>query len=135
MNLKSQKGFTGIDITVAVIIITLFMSIIATVFFNLNQTAKSLERKTEATYIAIDVIEKIKALDYNEIVQDIKAIKDIQEGAKKDGYLIDVKIEKYNNDTNNEIDDLVKTIIVKVDYKVGKNIENVELKTTVTREI
>lgn len=135
MNLKSQKGFTGIDITVAVIIITLFMSIIATVFFNLNQTAKSLERKTEATYIAIDVIEKIKALDYNDIVQDIEAIKDIQEGAKKDGYLIDVKIEKYNNDTNNEIDDLVKTIIVKVDYKVGKNIENVELKTTVTREI
>lgn len=140
MDFKSQNGFTGIDITVAVIIITLFMSIIATVFFNLNLTATSLERKTEATYIAIDVLEKIKALDYDEIVQDIQLIKDIKQNSEKEGYSIDVKIENYTNQTNidvndNEIDDLVKTIIVKVEYKVGKNTENVELKTTVTREI
>ena len=67
MKIKDEKGFSGIDITVAVIIILLFMSLITTVFYNITISSKTLERKTEATYIAVDVIEKIKALDYDDI--------------------------------------------------------------------
>ena len=36
MNVKSQKGFTGIDITIAIIVITLFVSIISVVFYNIT---------------------------------------------------------------------------------------------------
>ena len=69
MNVKSQKGFTGIDITIAIIVITLFVSIISVVFYNITISSKKVERKTEATYIAQDVIEKIKALDYDEAIE------------------------------------------------------------------
>ena len=56
MKIKDEKGFTGIDITVAVIIIMLFMTLIGTIFYNITASHRQLERKTEATYIAIIII-------------------------------------------------------------------------------
>ena len=64
MNVKSQKGFTGIDITIAIIVITLFVSIISVVFYNITISSKKVERKTEATYIAQDVQITLLRLPY-----------------------------------------------------------------------
>lgn len=148
MKFKNEKGFTGIDITIAVIIIMLFMSLIATLFYNIASSSKALERKTEATYIATDVIEKIKALDYDEITvgnyndsninyndsTKTGILKENSQYNSTEGYSLNVNIENYVPEGESQ-NDLVKTINVKVEYKVGKNIENVELSTTVTREI
>ena len=146
MKIKDEKGFTGIDITVAVIIIMLFMTLIGTIFYNITASHRQLERKTEATYIAIDVMEKLKAQNYNDLIvgeynsnkitdeeyeknKTAKILKD----AIEEGYSLKVTIKNYNTPEENGYD-LVKIITVKVEYKVGKNTENVELKTTVTRE-
>lgn len=146
MKIKDEKGFTGIDITVAVIIIMLFMTLIGTIFYNITASHRQLERKTEATYIAIDVMEKLKAQNYDDLIvseynsnkitdeeyeknKTAKILKD----AIEEGYSLKVTIKNYNTPEENGYD-LVKIITVKVEYKVGKNTENVELKTTVTRE-
>ena len=146
MKIKDEKGFTGIDITVAVIIIMLFMTLIGTIFYNITASHRKLERKTEATYIAIDVMEKLKAQNYEDLIvgeynsnkitdeeyeknKTAKILKD----AIEEGYSLKVTIKNYNTPEENGYD-LVKIITVKVEYKVGKNTENVELKTTVTRE-
>lgn len=139
MKLKSEKGFTGIDITVAIIIITLFVSIISVVFYNFTKSSKAIERKTEATYIATDIIEKIKALDYdNVIITDDTNIVDYKNNGEKiinvnisEGYTANIKVENYKQ---NE-DDLVKMVTVTVSYKIGKEIEKVELTTTIVREV
>lgn len=149
MNVKSQKGFTGIDITIAVIVITLFVSIISVVFYNITVSSKTVERKTEATYIAQDVIEKIKALNYDEVVEtegtdaiDINSYKKdnvliIDNKEYDTAYTIQIKIKKYVPDTNtqenDESNDLVKIVNVNVLYKIGKEVENVELTTTIVR--
>ena len=132
MNVKSQKGFTGIDITIAIIVITLFVSIISVVFYNITISSKKVERKTEATYIAQDVIEKIKALDYDD---NNKLIIDNKE--YDSAYTIEIKVKKYvpnsNGQENNDSNDLVKIVNVNVLYKIGKEVENVELTTTIVR--
>lgn len=46
--LKNENGITGIDITVSVLIITLFVAMLTTIFFNINTDSKAMERKTEA---------------------------------------------------------------------------------------
>ena len=140
MNVKSQKGFTGIDITIAIIVITLFVSIISVVFYNITISSKKVERKTEATYIAQDVIEKIKALDYDEAIEtqgenNNKLIIDNKE--YDSAYTIEIKVKKYvpnsNGQENNDSNDLVKIVNVNVLYKIGKEVENVELTTTIVR--
>ena len=149
MNVKSQKGFTGIDITIAIIVITLFVSIISVVFYNITILSKKVERKTEATYIAQDVIEKIKALDYDEAIEtqgedavDIGSYKDnnkliIDNKEYDSAYTIEIKVKKYvpnsNGQENNDSNDLVKIVNVNVLYKIGKEVENVELTTTIVR--
>ena len=136
MKIKDEKGFTGIDITVAVIIIMLFMTLIGTIFYNITASHRQLERKTEATYIAIDVMEKLKAQNYDDLIVDEYNNNTIANILKdeiiEEGYSLKITIENYNTQENDY--DLVKIITVKVEYKVGKNTENVELKTTVTRE-
>lgn len=149
MNVKSQKGFTGIDITIAIIVITLFVSIISVVFYNITISSKKIERKTEATYIAQDVIEKIKALNYDDVIEtEGTEPVEISEYKKSDtliidnkeydsAYTIEIKVKKYvpnsNGQENNDSNDLVKIVNVNVLYKIGKEVENVELTTTIVR--
>ena len=63
---KNEKGFSLIDITVAIIVILLFMSLISILFFNITKSSKGVERESKATYIATNIIEAYKKLDYDD---------------------------------------------------------------------
>ena len=64
MVIKEEKGVTGIDIAISVIIFTIFIAMIANLIANININANDTERKTKATSYAVQEIEKIKALGY-----------------------------------------------------------------------
>lgn len=64
MVIKEEKGVTGIDIAISVIVITIFIAMIANLIASININAKKSERKTKATSYAVQEIEKIKALGY-----------------------------------------------------------------------
>lgn len=64
MVVKEEKGVSGIDIAISVIVITVFISVIANLIINININNKELERKTIATSYAVQEIEKIKAFGY-----------------------------------------------------------------------
>lgn len=141
MKLKSEKGFTGVDITIAIILILLFMSLISIIFFNITKTSKGMDRKSEATYYATTIIEDIKAKDYDDVkTTDWLNVKDYTYLNNKgninleieQGYTCTVKIANYYKE--GATNDLVKVVNVKVQYKVGGNIEEVELSTTLVRE-
>lgn len=97
MKLKKENGFTGIDITIALLILTISISIIATLTFNISSNSQKIERKTEATNIAIDVIEKIKILSYTQVESNSTEInKILQEANQKNEYNVAIVIQKYN---------------------------------------
>lgn len=145
MNLKQNKGFTQIDIIIAVIIIVIFVSMIAALFTNLANEYKQISRKSDATSIAINVIEKIKQIDYSKIDEDADGIMTVEEinnllseEEKIDeevGYLIEVEVlnyKDYEENVEQDIEDILKKITVKVNYTVGKTNENVTIETLIT---
>ena len=67
IKVKSEKGFTGVDITVALIIILLLMSLISVLFFNITKTSKDIDRRSEAVYLATEIIEGVKSKEYDDI--------------------------------------------------------------------
>ena len=67
MRYRDEKGITGIDMTVAILVITIFISLIATIFYNLNLNSKKIERRAIATEYAIQTIETIKKQGYKYI--------------------------------------------------------------------
>lgn len=160
MKLKSEKGFTGVDITVAIIVILLFMSLISILFFNITKSSKSIDRKSEATYIATTLIESFKAKDYDDVIvtngytkientkdeignsivsykinnENIEITNSIQ---IKNGYTCTTNIYTYvpeSQSSQEEHNDLVKVITVKVEYKIGNEKKEVELTTSIVRE-
>lgn len=64
MYIREEKGITGIDIAISIILITIFIAMIGNLIANINLNSQSTERKTIATSYAVQEIEKIKSLGY-----------------------------------------------------------------------
>ncbi len=139
MNLRNEKGFTGIDISVSVIIIFIFVSIIATLVYQINSTSKEIQLKSEATYLAINEIENIKN-------QGFEAYKDrsisggnsivTQDEEVQEGYFKTTTIIDYTDIQGNEekTKDIVKKATVKISYMYKAKEQTVELSTVLSKE-
>ena len=88
---RSQNGYTGIDIAISIIVIFIFVSIIAVLIYRFNSSSKEIELKSKATYIAINEIEDIKS----------KGMEAIEEG----------QVEQVENASTDE-EGFFKTIII-----------------------
>ena len=64
MRIKEEKGLTGVDIAISVILLTIFVALIANLISNINLNSEDTERKTVATSYAVREIEQIKAKGY-----------------------------------------------------------------------
>lgn len=144
MHIKEEKGFTGIDIAISVIIITIFIAIIANLISNINLTSEDTKRKTIATSYAVQQMEIIKAQGYIEnyegkginkkdtiIDEDI-----INKDGNSTGYHKIVTIKDYTlikNDSKAQTN-LVKEITVQISYKLAGKDENIEISTYIKKE-
>ena len=150
MNFKNEKGITGIDLTVSIILITVFIALIATIMYTINANFNSIERRTEATNYAINEIESLKAKNFEDL-QDtptdgtndfVNIIVKEEEGntaiEKTTGFSKKIAIIDYSNLPENQGDDtilsgLVKKVTVEIAYKDKDRIETVELSTVIAK--
>lgn len=145
MKLKNNKGFTGVDVAVSLVILLIFVSFIAALFYNLANTSKRVERKTQATNIAIEVIEALKATPFETLYAnpklneslDIVAFKTLtgKDVSIPNGYNVKYSIKNPNNADGSEsaeMGQVIKIISVDVDYILGnENTETVTIETLV----
>lgn len=134
--LKEEKGITGIDIIVSVIIITMFVAIIAIIFSNITSNSKGIDRKTEATYKAISLIEEIKNAGIENVDKfiDAEGSSILDEEKNPTPYTKRVTVIDYTEMEGNEdkIPGIVKKVTVEVSYQNGGKTEKVELSTLLT---
>ena len=127
--MKKNNGFTGVDIAISVVIFTIFVTVIASMFYNLTVTETRIQRKTEATNLAIKVIETMKIIEFDKLTEGM-SIDDINN-------LITDKIEVPNGYSvtvgvdNSTYPDVIKIISVQVNYKLGKQDETINIETLV----
>ena len=132
MSIKDEKGLTGVDIAISLIIITIFIAMIANLIATTNLTSQDAQRKSIATSYAIQEIEKIKAKGY---VSDYNS-KGITSEEKFTGYHKKISIKDYVlivNDTTKQ-KDVVKEITVEIWYKLGNKEKNVKISTYIAKE-
>ena len=138
MELKNNRGVTGVDVAIAVVVLTVFVAFVASLFYNTGNTAKKVERKSEATNLAIEVIEGMKvvgARNFSDLPpgEDTLTIDKINELNSSsitvpNGYTVKIEIDdKYN-------DNVVKILKVEVEYLSGKDTEKVDIQTLVKKE-
>ena len=71
MSLRNNKGITMMDIVISLGIILLFSTLITGMIYNYAVSNKAIGRKTEAISIAVDIIEKLKNLNYENKIENV----------------------------------------------------------------
>lgn len=133
MNLKNNKGFTGIDISVATIVFIVFASIISMLFYNMAVSSKKIERKTVATNLCIEIIEALKESPFDKLTKTEEASMDIETlqtiSGKTinlpNGYVPKIIIEDYKEES------VIKILRVTISYKENNKNEEITIETLV----
>ena len=148
----NERGATGLDVGIAVIVIVLFISIVATVFYQIYVATIEAARNNEATSYISRIMENIKSLDYEYISEtdgyrdEIESILNGISGeqiqnystannqfeTKISGYNITLNIENYS-DQNTEAEDVIKKVTINVTYLVNKVEKSIKISTIITK--
>lgn len=142
MSIKEEKGLTGVDIAISLVVITIFIATIANLIANINLNSKSMERKSIATSYAVQETEKLKAKGYvsdydGKGISSEETIKDedIYSNSEFTGYHKTVTIKDYilivNDSTKQK--NIVKEVTTDISYKVGNKEENVSISTYIAK--
>lgn len=156
-NLKKSNGFAASDALIAILIITLFTGIIASLLYNIYLSNASLKRMSKANGYIVDVFEYIDKAYYDEVSENDLILyfnnkyysnEDAEVVAEKDE---DTLVEKYGDmpfkviidlKSYSEIEgnpdteelDLVKEITMTVKYKLGNKDQELTIKRIKSRE-
>lgn len=132
MDLKSKKGYTAVDISISILIIIIFVSIITSAFYNYYLSNTAVARNSTAVNYAIDVIETVEQMDYTQVT-DASVKNKLQEMYNQkqiaSSYQISTQVVNYNTTTGNTTKrDLIKILSVKVQYPIGKRTQSFDIK-------
>lgn len=81
MNLRNNRGYTGIDISIAILILVILIPIIGGIIYNISSDGNNINKKTYAVNLATNVLEIAKGID------DIKYVYSKTEEAPEDSEL------------------------------------------------
>lgn len=139
INLKDKRGFTTIDLSIAMIVVLIFVVIMTSISYNIYLSSVEAKRTAVALNYAVDIFEHIGALDFGEVTASYEMLqidsmnelvyKDISSSNGIDKitgsigtYDIEIEIEDYRNEG------VVKLITLTINYPVSrKNTESIEL--------
>lgn len=145
MNLRSNKGFTGADILVSIVVLTIFIPTLFGMVYNVNKTNKYLTRESNAVKIATEILEIAKSIgvqafdlegsgSFNNLLEtnnyvlqqtDGEEAEYLYEGVDEVHYKVTINLS-YPFDEEN---DLVKQIKVNVEYPIANTTKSIEIST------
>ena len=134
MHIKSNKGLVGSDVTIAIIILMLFVTISTTIFYQISMSNISTERYAVANNLLINVVEYIKLMQYNEYTNaDFSSDNDTNWCKDRinipDGY--NVIIIKYSD---TEKDNIMQEFEVIVKYSIRNEEKEIKIRTLKVNE-
>lgn len=154
MNFRKNNGFTGIDISITMIIILIFIPTVFGIVYNIQKTNVSIKRESKAVSIAVDVLEIAKAEEYQNVnLESSSFLTNLSKnysastytnpetedsnyeyiyyamtGEENEHYQIQIGLQNYYP-SSTEQEDLIKKIKVTVFYPVGNTIKNIDIST------
>lgn len=128
----NKKGVSGVDISVAIVVITIGMSIIISLLTIISQTTSKVNREIEATLIGKSVFEKINTIPYLEFIEIVKdsSNEHYEEslGVRiPDGFILQIEIEDEEPTTSEEavLYGVRKKGNIKIEYMLGREFQEI----------
>ena len=128
---KSNKGITGIDATIAIVIIMIFVPLVATLFSNIYNITKKADRKVTATNLAIQAIESIKQQYEYDVIPDGEISNDKIFNGKSGNYDYSSLPKGYNILVIVNKQENYKEVIATISYSENVGDEEIVLKNKI----
>lgn len=126
---SNNKGVTGIDLTVAIIILTLYTGIIVTLMSNTYRTSTEIQMGANAMSYATMVLEKVDEKAYEEIDNNfVTKLKSSGEVQMNDNYTVEIS-------TNELEENMFKKVQVSVKYNLNGEEKSIVINKLKIKEI
>lgn len=135
--MKKEKGFTTVDLSIAVIVLILFVTIMTSMIYSVYMSSTEAKRTATALNYCVDIFEAIGQSSYqsvkaSNILNNMQGVSDVdgnetsatgQIGNGTGAYKINLKVENpYLTD------DTIRLITLNVEFKISaSNTQNIEL--------
>ena len=126
--LKNNKGITGIDLTISIIVLTIFAGLIVGLMVNNYNVAIEIQKGANAMSYATMILEKVDEKAYEKVTNNfVQELGD--ELLINSDYTVNFKVVQ--SDDN----DYVKRVTVKVTYTVNNEEKSLEIRKLKIKEI
>lgn len=140
--MQGEKGFTGIDIAISIVVLFILVSILATLLYTINSGYKEVEYKSKATEIAVDLIENIKIegfetyKDHSEQAGNSLIGQENEPVTGEEGFFKTITVKDYTDleGKSEETSGILKIVTVNVSYMFKGKEQTVELSTLLSEE-
>jgi len=126
--LKNNKGITGIDLTISIIVLTIFAGLIVGLMVNNYNVAIEIQKGANAMSYATMILEKVDEKAYEKVTNNfVQELGD--ELLINSDYTVNFKIVQADDN------DYVKRVTVKVTYTVNNKEKSLEIRKLKIKEI
>ena len=134
--IKNQKGFTGVDVAVSIVLLFIFVTVISTIFLNIYLSYTDSQRNTVAMAYASQIAELVDKLYYVDISDssNSKLITEIRNIVTNTLYVPTVTVSEITSGQQ-EIPSMVKNVDIQVSYKIGNTTKSVGINKTKVKEV
>ena len=113
MKILDNKGVTGIDLTISIVVLSIFSGLIITLMSSIYKNSIEIQKSANAMAYATIVLEKVDEKSFNEIDENfVNALKTNGEIDVANDYAIN-----FSTDVLEE--NLIKKVVVKVVYDIN----------------
>lgn len=113
--LKSNKGVTVTDVVIAVLLMTLFVGVLSSLYTGIVTRSVETKLNSIATYNLIKIAEYIDKISYEEVQNSLNdIIKD--ECEISSDMTVNIEVENYNSQDNTK-EDIIKIVKIQIDYQ------------------
>lgn len=132
LNIKSNYGFTMIDLVIALIIIMIFSGIIGTALYEAFKMNSKTKVSAAALNFVIEILEDIDKITYDEVQNGMES-KYMTQFSIPSGYNLSINVSNYIE--GNETEDLIKIVKLTIEYKMAGNEEKIVIEKIKVREM
>ena len=134
--ITTESGITGIDLVIAIIIMSIFIGIITTLMTNIYKQSLEIQSSSYAMAYATVILEKIDKKSFEEVQEPnfIEKLKKSGEITMPDDYKITLSITNPDNVTQ-DVASVIKKATVTVSYKVNNKEKSMSISKLKVKEI
>lgn len=132
INVKSNSGFTMVDLITALAIFAIFTTVISTLMYNSFKTNIQVKMSGASIYYAMQILEDIDKISYEDVKNGMES-EYISKFSIPSGFTINIDVSNYNEGNNKE--DLIKKVKLTISYELSDNTESIVINRLKVKEL